>query len=158
MKLPIEIRKFKESDLDECISLFRDTVHTVNTKHYTQSQVDVWAPANIDKAVWNKQLAENITYVAIYNNQVVGFGCMTPQGYFDLLYVHKDFQRQGIAKSIVLKFETLAKQLGIKEITTETSITAKPFRESMGYQVVKQQLKEFRGEKFINYVMKKVIK
>ena len=46
-----------------------------------------------------------------------------------------------------LNLLTRETKLGINEITTETSITAKPFRERMGYQVVKQQLKEVKKDK-----------
>lgn len=157
MKLAIKIREFKEFDLDECLSLFYDTVHTVNATDYSQSQLDVWARKVPDKGAWKKRLIENITCVAVYDKQIVGFGSMTQQGHFDLLFVHKNFQRKRVARNIVIKLEETAKQLGIKEITAEASITAKPFSESMGYHVVREQLKEFQGEKFTNFVMKKVI-
>jgi len=154
---PIQIRKLNISDLDDCISLFRNTVHAINIQDYNQSQLDIWAPKNIDKKIWWKSISKNIAYVAVYNEQIVGFGDMTYDGYFDRLYVHKDFQRKGIASDLINKIEEQAKLAGIREIHTEASITAKPLMESFGYQLITQQIKKHKGEKFVNFIMKKIL-
>lgn len=157
MSLPIQIRKLEKNDLDDCIALFRNTVHAINIQDYDQSQLDAWAPVNIDKKVWWKSLSKNIAYVAVYHGQIVGFGDMSQEGYFDRLYVHKDFQRKGIASALINKIEEQAKLVGIHEIHTEVSITAKPLMEAFGYQLIKQQVKEHQGKKFVNFIMKKTL-
>lgn len=43
------IREYEEKDLSSIIKLFYDTVHFINIKDYTQEQVNVWAPENIDE-------------------------------------------------------------------------------------------------------------
>jgi putative acetyltransferase len=152
------IRKFELRDLDECISLFRNTIHAINAKDYNESQLAAWAPNNIDRDIWEKKFTESIALVAEMNTEIVGFGNITHQGYVDMLYVHKNFQRQGVAKEILGKLESLASDTNSHYFATEASITARPFFESMGYHVLEKQTKEFRGEKFINYVMQKSIK
>jgi putative acetyltransferase len=104
-----------------------------------------------------KTLLENISYVAEYNNLIVGFGDLTVQGYLDRLFVHKNFQGQGIAAAIMERLESRGKALKIKEITTASSITAKPFFEKVGFAVVKEQHVEVRGEMLTNFVMKKFL-
>ena len=153
--MKICIRKFDINDTNECIALFRGTVHSVNAKDYTPSQLAAWAPENIDSNSWQKRLTDSLTYIAEVDNQIIGFGNMTTNGYLDMLFIHKNFQRKGIAKKIVIKLEEIALELGLKEVSTESSITAKPFFETMGYHILEQQLKEHRGEQFINFVMKK---
>lgn len=44
------IRRFSESDTTKLIELFRETVHTVGQKDYSQEQLDVWAPEKTDLA------------------------------------------------------------------------------------------------------------
>lgn len=44
MKLPIRLRKLKETDILECIILFQNTIHAVNAKDYSPIQLDAWAP------------------------------------------------------------------------------------------------------------------
>ena len=41
-----------------------DTVHTINAKDYTKSQLDVWATGKTDIVVWNKSFLEHNTLVA----------------------------------------------------------------------------------------------
>lgn len=153
----IIIRKFKLSDLDQIIQLFYDTVHTINIQDYSQEQVDVWAPKNIDINRWKKSLTDHISYVAEINNTIIGFGDITKEGYLDHLYTHKDFQGKGIGSGILKKLEEEAKKLGLMEITTQASITAKPFFEKHGYITVESQTKVFRGISFLNYKMIKKI-
>jgi len=156
MKLPILIRELKEIDIPECIVLFQNTIHAVNAKDYSPTQLDAWAPKVKPKITPRWQtLSENIAYVAEFENQMVGFGDLTRDGYLDRLFVHKDFQGQGIAAAIVQKLEERANELNLKEITTAASITAKPFFERSGFVVMKDQQVEIHGVKLTNFVMRK---
>lgn len=157
-KLDICIRELQVSDIDICISLFHETVHGVNHRDYTQTQLDAWAPRNIDNRERWESLLSNISYVAEVYDQIVGFGDLTRQCYIDRLFVHKNYQRQGIASIIMEKLLQQAKALGMTEIKAESSITAKPFFESHGFQVIKPQEIEIRGVRLQNYLMKKMIR
>ncbi len=87
------------------------------------------------------------------DGQIVGFGDMDETGYLDRLYVHKDYQRQGVATAIC---DALEQNTKAAEFTTHASITARPFFEKRGYTVVKVQQVERRGILLTNFVMKKV--
>ncbi len=156
MQMSILIRPLKESDIEACAELFYETVHAVNSKDYTQTQVDAWAPevADVKSPRW-QSLLKNISFVAEMNNELVGFIDMTHDGYLDHAFVHKNHQGKGIATALFQKLEQQALELGISEIFTEASITAKPHAEAKGFKVVKEQQKHFNGVEFINYVMKK---
>lgn len=82
---------------------------------------------------------------------------MTAEGHLDRLYVHKDYQGQGVASALVNKFELKAKEQGLYEMDTEASITAKPFFERLGYQVIAKQSVERKGVLLVNYRMSKKI-
>lgn len=155
----IIIRKLVETDLGSCVKLFYETVHSVNAKDYTSEQLDVWAPGTVEANDPRVQtILSHIAYVAEIDTVFVGFGDMTEDGYLDRLYVHKDYQRLGIASAIVEKLEEQAVKLGVNEITTHASITAKPFFESFGYVVFKQQEVDVSGIKLTNFIMKKNLK
>jgi len=51
--------------------------------------------------------------------------------------------------------EKYAQQNGIMVFTTEASITARPFFEKRGYQVVKEQSIRRKGQTLTNFLMKK---
>lgn len=146
------IRKYNTSDCEYLAELFYQTVHNVNAKDYTKEQLDVWATGNIDLKEWDKSFLEHYTIVAIENETIVGFGDIDKSGYLDRLYVHKDFQKQGIASAIC---DELEQSVNGKKIATHASITAKPFFEKRGYKVIREQQVIRNGIFLINYVMEK---
>ncbi|WP_193195707.1 GNAT family N-acetyltransferase [Nostoc sp. MG11] len=153
----MHLRIYKIDDTEEIIKLFYDTVHEVNIHDYTKAQVDAWASTNTDIEVWIRRLGDKFTYVAEEGNQIIGFGQLEANGHIDCFYCHKDFQRQGVGTQILEQIELKAKALEIKKLFTEASVTAKPFFESKNFIVVRKQEVERRGQKFINFVMEKLI-
>ena len=148
------IRQYEPADCENLAKLFYETVHTINAKDYSQEQLNVWATDNIDLDVWNESLSEHYTVVGVENNIIVGFGDIDKSGYLDRLYVHKGYQRQGIATAICNKLEQAVK---VNKIITHASITAKPFFEQRGFKVVKEQQVERNGIALTNYVMEKQV-
>lgn len=148
----MEIRRYRPDDLEQIAQLFHDTVHSINAKDYTQEQLNAWAPATIDKAKWNNVFLEHRTYVATQNRMIIGFGNMDETGYIDKLFVHKNFQRTGVATAICDRLESETKA---NIITVHASITAKPFFEKRGFVTVKCQEVERKGIRLTNYIMKK---
>lgn len=147
------VRRYKQQDCKEIVKLFYDTVHTINSKDYSSAQLDAWAPEEINVDMWNKSLSSTYTVVTEINGSIVGFGNLDKTGYLDRLYVHKDFQGQGIATIITDELEKYAQKHDITIITTEASITAKPFFEKRGYKTIKQQSVERKGQTLINFLM-----
>lgn len=127
-------------------------------KDYSQKQLDVWATKE-DKAStinsWQVSLAHNITFVAKINDKIVGFSDLTDEGYLDRLFVHKDFQGQGIASALVDMLESEAKKRNLLVIETDSSITAKSFFAHKGYNIICSQTVERKGVKLINFKMRK---
>lgn len=151
----MELRRYQPQDLDPILELFYETVHTVNQKDYSPAQLDAWAPPTPDRGRWAQSLAAHHTVVAVVQGTLAGFADLDATGYFDRLFVHKDFQRRGIATALADWIESTAREAGIPALSTEASITARPFFESRGYQVVREQHKPHNGEVFINYIMEK---
>ena len=147
------LRDYCKTDCTELVRLFYDTVHTVNAKDYSREQLDAWATGEVNLEAWNKSLQAHNTVVAEMDGQIVGFGDMDETGYLDRLYVHKDYQRRGVATAIC---DALEQNTKAAEFTTHASITARPFFEKRGYTVVKVQQVERRGILLTNFVMKKV--
>lgn len=154
----MEIRKFYDSDIRQIVSLFYETVHSVNKQDYSQEQLDAWAPKDEEELklkTWKESMSYNVTYVAEINAEIVGFSDMTQDGHIDRLYIHKNFQGQGIASALVNNLEAEARRLGLIEMGTEASITAKLFFECLGYRITQSQIVERRGVKLVNFKMTK---
>ncbi|TQS76520.1 GNAT family N-acetyltransferase [Ornithinibacillus gellani] len=154
----MRIIAYQRADIHQIVLLFQETVHAIQARDYSMEQLEAWAPsqgiaAKIEN--WHVSLSKNITFVAEIKGKLVGFGDMNHRGYLDRLYTHKDFQRQRIATALVSKLENAAINLGIQEINTEASITAKPFFEHRGFHVVEAQKIERNGIVLSNYKMVK---
>ena len=148
------LRMYNTSDCEFLAELFYQTVHNVNAKDYTKEQLDVWATGNVNLNEWDKSFLEHFTIVAIKNEIIVGFGDIDKTGYLDRLYVHKEYQRQGIASAI---WDELEQRVNANKIITHASITAKTFFDQRGYRVIKGQQVIRNGISLTNYVMEKQI-
>lgn len=147
----MELREYCQTDCRETAELFYHTVHRVNAKDYTREQLEAWATGQVDMEKWNRSFQEHFSIVAVENGSIVGFGDIDDSGYLDRLYVHADYQGKGIASAICDRLEQAVQG----RIVTHASITAKPFFEKRGYQVVKEQQVERQGIFLTNYVMEK---
>lgn len=148
----IVVRKYVSSDCETLARLFYDTIHTVNARDYTKEQLDAWASGTVDLEMWNRTFLEHSTLVAVADDKIVGFGDMDQDGYLDRLYVHRDYQGRGIAAAIC---DRLEKEVLSDGFSTHASITARPFFEKRGYQVIRKQTVIRHGIGLMNFVMEK---
>lgn len=101
---------------------------------------------------WNSSFQKHISFVAVEDETIVGFGDIDSTGYLDRLYVHKDFQRKGVATALCDVLE----QAVSSKITTHASITAKPFFENRGYRVITEQQLNRQNALLTNFIMEKI--
>lgn len=90
-------------------------------------------------------------------SEIVGFSSITPQGYLHSMFVHKDFQGEGIATMLLNEIEQYAITNGIIRITSEVSLTARPFFEKKGYIVEEEQKRKANQLSLTNFWMAKQV-
>lgn len=159
--MEIAISSYIEADLNEIVELFMNTVHSVNAADYTLQQLHAWAPKDKREEVierWRHSFEHSNAWVAKLNGRVIGFADMTEEGYIDRLYVHKDYQRMGIASALLDQMESAARHSKVTELVSHVSITAKPFFSTRGFQVVQEQEVVRDGIKLTNYRMRLTLK
>ena len=146
------LRPYRPSDLRELAELFYVTVHTVNAGDYTAEQLDAWADGAPDLEEWGRTLLAKTALVAVEGETLAGFGDMDRSGYLDRLYVHRDFQRRGIASALC---DALEAAVEAERIVTHASITARPFFEKRGYRTLRERRVLRHGVPLTNYHMEK---
>lgn len=150
------IRPFQASDMPALVQLFKNAVNTINIRDYSQEQVAIWS----NSTDWKNHLEKNVTLVAEMNGIIIGFTDMTQEGYLNHFYVHKDYvgaKGNYIALKLFKAIETEARNMGLSEIVTYCSITAKKPAERMGFIVLHKNTVTKNNVTFINYYMKKVL-
>jgi len=155
------IRPYQSTDTFPLMTLFYETIHTVNLRDYTQEQVAAWAPLppeQMDFAAWAESLGRRTTFVAESDaGMVVGFGELEEDGHINRFYCHKDYQGVGVGTALLAVIEATAREWQLTRLFTEASITAKPFFERRGFSVLAQQSVERFGIALTNYRMEKTL-
>ena len=149
------IREGVEADLAKLRQLFRDTVLAINPKYYSGQQLQAWASAWMNEERWHQKFQLQHFFVAEKEDHPVGFCSISPNGYLDFLYVHRDYQRQGIASALLKTAETQASQNLIKLLTTESSKSAYDFFIRQGFTVLTKQTIKVNGVSMENFAMQK---
>lgn len=155
--MPLHLRPYREGDTPALITLFRETIHSVNRRDYSPAQLAAWAPAEIDEAAWAARQAENHTLLAGIDGAAVGFAELTAEGHLHMLFVHKDHQGEGIARALLAAMEARAHAAGQSEITTDASLTAQPFFQRQGFRRLAEQEVERNGQTLRNCRMAKTL-
>ncbi len=167
----IRLKKGDKGDIPAMAELFRETVLTVNAADYSAAETSDWAACGDDAAHWEELLgrlhfvvAEEIVgkHDRLYSGaaekeKMVGFASISDDGYLHSMFVHKGFQRCGVATVLLKAVEDYGKEKKVKKIISEVSITARPFFESEGYQLVCSQKRRARHLELRNFVMEKVL-
>ncbi|HOI05945.1 MAG TPA: GNAT family N-acetyltransferase [Deltaproteobacteria bacterium] len=152
----MRIRQLRHGDAEKAAELFRDTVARINRRDYSSDQIRAWAPGDMDVEMWRSRLQKGRAYVAESGEgKLLGFISIDRNGHIDLLYCHADHQGQGVGSRLLSHAERQIKASGVTHVSTEASITARPFFEKRGFEVVKEQKVRRNGSNFINYVMVK---
>lgn len=153
----IVIRAYRPDDLDGLIDLFHRAVRGNAPRHYTQRQVEAWAPDAVDREGWAARRASRPTFIAEIAGEVAGFSDLMADGHVDMLFVDPRYQGRGVARALLARVEAEARAAGIGRLTSDASLAARPVFERHGFGVALQRAVPVRGEILTNFRMVKVL-
>ena len=171
------IRAYQPTDTPRLIEIFYQAIMGIDEHIYRHEQKLAWgAVANhhhdsshnnsFDK--WAQRFAQTQPLVATDNNNIaIGFieflahqnhlgEHVMRQSYIDCLYVHPDYQRQGVAQRLYqLGVALPAKQKNICHMWVHASYVAKPFFIQQGFACVAKQTVIRQGVELEYWLMQK---
>ncbi len=103
----IDVRPYEPSDLDDVIDVFLRSVREITSLDYNAQQIDAWA--QVDRAEWALARMSRSTWVALSGERVAGFIDLKSDGLIDMLFVHPDFQRKGVATALLARGVTVVR-------------------------------------------------
>ena len=138
-KPTVHIRPAALDDAESIERLRHAAVHKHGIRSYSQEQLNQWAPAPsadriraVRRAIQSDQ---EVMIVAVVGNRVAGFGSIIPAGHeLRAVYVHPDFARRGVGRTILRELEAVARDLGLDHLDARSSLNAEPFYNAQGYQ------------------------
>lgn len=154
---PFTLRPATPADLPEMQHLFVETIESICKNDYSPQHIAIWVSGVNNKQRWQQIMDEQIIILAEITGQLAGFITLENNRYIDLLYVHKNHQRLGVANLLYQHIEQIARQSGIKLLSAAVSITARPFFLLRGFTMVMEQQVLRDSVAFTNYMMEKRI-
>ena len=151
----MHIRRYKPGEEKRLWEIFFNTIHKINVRDYNQDQLLAWAPPDLDNEIWKNKIESINPYVAVSDECIVGYADLQENGLIDHFFCDHRWQRKGVGSLLMGEIQGEAIKKGIRSLSSEVSITAKPFYASHGFVVTKNQILEIRGMRLINYRMEK---
>ncbi len=149
------VRAWREADLGAIARLYFDTVRTVNARDYTAEQIAAWAPRVEPEDYWRARFATRRAFVAEVDGALAGFCELEPPGHVDCFYVHHAHQGRGVGAAMMRALADAAAALGAAKLHADVSLTARPFFERQGFVVVREQVRDYRGQRFRQFLMER---
>jgi putative acetyltransferase len=153
--MTINIRSYSADDLPLLADLFRRSVRQCTQDDYNEEQRLAWAPDELDMVAWAHKRLSKPTWVAEVNGVVAGFIDLEPDGHVDMLYVHPDHARKGLATALLIEAQNAAQRQGNTRMYSEVSLTARRAFEKCGFVVVARQEVTVRGQTMVNLRMER---
>lgn len=151
--MPFQIRPLQSSDLSRLISVFRDAIQISTANHYDQQQRDAWSQAQSHESLISL-LSEGETVVAEWDQELVGFA-QRIDDYINMIYVHPDSARVGIATLLYQHLEDGARVEGREGLTAHVSLTAHDFFQFMGFNSEGEEQADRGGVTLTRHLMRK---
>lgn len=129
-------------------------IQTANAD-YDAEQIAAWVgPELADLSEWDARRKAASTFVAIVDEQVVGFADLLEDGLLDMLFVHHEYVGRGIARQLVDTVKLEAATAGLSALRTCASRTARPVFERFGFRLVAVRANNtIRGRTVPNFEM-----
>ena len=141
-----QICRATEKDLTLMQRLFYQTVTISGSHLFTKAELKFYAKLAIDKRHWISKFTNDFVYNAKLNGEIIGSFSLTQDGKIEYIFVHKNYQRQGIATGLYRMLEEIASKNRIKVLTTSVNSATKAFYEKHGFEIIESVKKVAGGE------------
>jgi putative acetyltransferase len=157
LKAKPALRPFLPADTPVLIEIFKCAIEVLAAEDYDEEQCRAWASRMVDEEAQRERLSANLTLVALLDGDAAGFISLKHQELIDLLFVHPNHARKGVATALCEAVEKLAAARKTPALVTFASDTAKPFFERRGYVSQYRNTVEMNGVWLGNTNMKKML-
>lgn len=131
----VQIKEFSLTYLNDAVELIHSNIRNVFPMVYTNEVVEYYlryhSASNIRK---NATIGQ--TYLGFVNSKLAGTVNLSPL-YIQSLYVHTDYQNQGIGTTLLGFALIQARKMSLKHVKVDATPNAKAFYMKKGFTLVK---------------------
>jgi putative acetyltransferase len=135
----LQIREARLDDVPAVKAIHKAAVRQLCAGDYTPEQLAAWT-ASDDASVLSVALRPNSDermWVAERDGAVAAFASLCGDQ-VNAVYVHPDHARRGIGTRLLRKAEEVATAQGVSRLLLSASLTAVPFYQANGYQIIEE--------------------
>lgn len=143
----LQFRQAEPRDAAEILAVKRTAIESTDGT-YDETQVEAWRPSEealpaFEHAMESEQF---VVLLAETDSEAAGYGVLNvEEGRIDAVFVDPEYAGLGVGTSLVGQLETRARMLGRKELTIVSSLNARAFYESLGYEMVGARTRTIDG-------------
>lgn len=151
------IREGRSEDIPFLAHMVSETVVRVNSRDYTPVQITAWASRVSSPGRWKELFASGLVFFVAENSVgvIIGVSSVDSNGYLHSMFVDYRYQGMGIASALLDEARQYAVSHAAEEMTSQVSITARPFFLARGFRVEKEQEVAVGGVPMANYLMRR---
>ena len=137
----IEVRCYRGEDAaataTATLTVLLKAITETAAADYSPGQIAAWArPEQRTVSEWDRAMQARDSYVALLDKQIVGFSDGDPEGHIEMRFVSPPHSRRGVASALFTHLHGHARAHGIRSLSADVSITARPFFKKHGFTVV----------------------
>ena len=151
-----KLRLGKESDFADLADVMFDAVRN-GPSLYSEEQRRAWVPEKRAGEAWSERLSDQQIIVAERQGSIVGFMSVTAEGYLDFAYIRPLAQGTGLFRRLFQEIENLARETGISRLWVHASLKAQPAFSAVGFQILKKESIQIRGQSLDRFEMEKMV-
>lgn len=151
----MNIRRFQVGDAPALFRVYHSAIHLIACRDYSEEQIQAWAPANLDAELWLRRMEGIRPFVALIEDEIVGYADVQSDGYIDHFFVSGHHPRRGIGAALMQRIHDEAGALDLQALSSDVSRTAEEFFRHYGFEVVDRREPMLRGVSIPNCLMRK---
>ncbi|MCG6203037.1 GNAT family N-acetyltransferase [Rhodopseudomonas sp. HC1] len=151
------LRPYLPEDAQIAAAIFVAAIEQLTDDDYSEAQQEAWSAVADDDAKFAARLASQLTLIATLGGAPVGFASLKGADHIDMLYVHPDFTRMGVATSLIDALEKIVGARGVQALTVDASDNAAEFFTRRAYVATRRNTVTINGEWLANTSMKKTL-
>ena len=151
----LSIRIATADDVPALAVLYANAVRTAGPSAYAPHQVDSWAASADELDHFREFILRPTTYMAIEDDQPVGFAGIEDDGHIMSVYLRGDRQRRGIGTRLMHVILDHARRANIDRLYAEASEFSLPLFLKVGFESAGKETVERNGSTFVRRLVER---
>lgn len=134
------IRPFKPADAPLLANLFYQAIHTIAARHYSEAQVNAWAPAvpAAERFVLRGTDGRSLLVAVDDQDLPLAYGDLEKDGHIDHLFCSPEHAGTGLTAKLYDALERQARGWGLSRVYVEASEPAMRFFTKRGFTITER--------------------